>query len=420
MLINETGPNAKQAKRILFGCWLGWFLNFADRSLLAPLIPLIKEEMNLGYLGIGFLTTAFFIGYTITPVPGGYLADKVGAKKVIVPSMVGFGIITILTGIVRNPVTLALARGVTGLFEGSFYSTAVGYVSSVFSKANRGKAMALYSTGWTLGSMAGIFFATFMGAKYGWRSPWIFMLIPTLIAAWWFWKYVPQVKREDTPAYQEALVAGGKKQGVFKDVLKVRNAWIIFALQFIANFGYWSINTFTPLYFKEVKGFSFVASGSLLAVMLIAGTFGSVASGMVSDRLGRRAGISVFFAAAGLTWFGVLNSTTVSETLIWAAISGFFITGLYPTILSWMTDCVPPNLAGAASGFGIMGAEVGAFTTPIIAGLIATSMGLGMAMNIYIASYVIGAIVVWGGKEMIGGMVQKKGLQSQSTTVIKG
>lgn len=403
MLINETGPIAQKAKMVLFGCWLGWFLNFADRSLLAPLIPLIKEEMNLGYLGVGFLTTAFFIGYSITPIPGGWWADKYGHKKVIVPSMIGFAITTCFTGFVKNPIMLAMARFATGLFEGSFYSTAVGYVSSVFSKSNRGKAMAIYSTGWTLGSMAGIFFATFMGARYGWRSPWIFMLIPTLLAAWYFWKYIPSISRDETPAYSEALKAGGKKQGVFKDVLKVRNAWIIFTLQFIANFGYWSINTFTPLYFKEIKGFSFVASGSLLAVMLIAGTFGSIASGIVSDKLGRRAGISLFFGLAGITWYGVLNSTSVSETLVWAAISGFFITGLYPTILAWMTDCVPPNLTAAASGFGIMGAEVGAFTTPIVAGVIANFMGLSMAMNIYIASYVIGAIVVWGGKEMLGG-----------------
>ena len=408
MLINETSPIAEKAKKVLFGCWLGWFLNFADRSLLAPLIPLIKEEMNLGYLGVGFLTTAFFIGYSITPIPGGWWADKFGPKKVIVPSMIGFGITTCFTGFVNSASMLAIARFTTGLFEGSFYSTAVGYVSTVFSKANRGKAMALYSTGWTLGSMVGIFFATFMGASFGWRSPWIFMLIPTVLAAWYFWRYVPHVSREETPAYAEALKAGGKERGVFKDVLKVRNAWIIFALQFIANFGYWSINTFTPLYFKEVKGFSFVASGSLLAVMLIAGTLGSIASGMLSDRLGRRAGISIFFGLAGITWFGVLNSTTINETLIWAAISGFFITGLYPTILAWMTDCVPPNLTAAASGFGIMGAEVGAFTTPIVAGFIANSMGLGIAMYIYIASYLIGSAVVWLGKEMLGGVTVKQ------------
>lgn len=413
MLINEKGPIAKQAKVVLFGCWLGWFFNFADRSLLAPLIPLIKGEMNLDYLGVGALTTAFFIGYSITPIPGGYLADKFGHKRVIVPSIIGFGFTTLFTSFAQSAVWLAVVRFTTGLFEGSFYSTAVGYVSSVFSKANRGKAMAVYSTGWTLGSMTGIFFATFVGAKFGWRAPWLFMLIPTLLVAFYFWKCVPVIKREDTPAYQEALQAGGKKQGVFKDILNVRNAWIIFLLQFIANFGYWSINTFTPLYFSEVKGYSFIASGSLLAVMLIAGTFGSIASGMVSDKLGRRTGISIFFVAAGLTWYGVLNSTTITETLVWAAVSGFFITGLYPTILTWMTDCVPPNLTAAASGFGIMGAEVGAFTSPIIAGFIANFMGLGIAMNIYIASYVIGGLIVWAGKEMIGGVMVKGELNQQ-------
>ena len=203
MLLGECGQNDKRAKLVLLGCWLGWFLNFADRSLLSPLLPLIKDEMNLGYLGIGFLTTAFFIGYTITPVPGGYLADKFGAKKVIIPSVIGFGIVTVFTAFVKNPVSLAITRGVTGLFEGSFYSTAVGYVSAVFPKKNRGRAVAVYETGWTLGSMVGIFFATFMGAEYGWRSPWIFMIIPTLLVAAWFWTYVPQIIMEDMPAYQE-------------------------------------------------------------------------------------------------------------------------------------------------------------------------------------------------------------------------
>jgi fucose permease len=107
----------------------------------------------------------------------------------------------------------------------------------------------------------------------------------------------------------------------------------------------------------------------------------------------------------------------VSGTLLWAAISGFFITGLYPTILAWMTDCVPPNLTAAASGFGIMGAEVGAFTTPIVAGFIANSMGLGVAMYIYIASYIIGGLVVWGGKEMIGGM-SVIGMPSQTDSLV--
>jgi MFS family permease len=415
MLFSETEKISRQSKLVLFGCWLGWFLNFADRALIIPLIPLIRKEMNLGYLGVGFLTTAFFIGYSITPIPGGYWADKLGHKKVIVPSIIGFGITTVLTGFVPSAVWLAAARFSTGLFEGSFYSTAVGYVSSVFSKANRGRAMALYSTGFTLGSMTGIFFATFMAAKYGWRSPWIFMFIPTMLAAWYFWKFVPNVKREDTAAYAEALQAGGKQKGEFKDILKVRNAWILFSLQFIANSAYWSINTFTALYFKEVKGYSFVASGSLLAVMLIAGTFGNIGSGYASDKLGRRAGVCLYFCLSGLTWIGVLHSTTVSGTLLWAAISGFFITGIYPTMQAWMTDCVPPNLTSTASGFGIMGAEVGAFTTPVVSGFIASSMGLGVTMYISIAAYIIGGLVVWGGKEMIGGISMMGAPNKQAT-----
>ncbi|NUM41044.1 MAG: MFS transporter, partial [Leptospiraceae bacterium] len=257
----------KRAYRVLFFAWLGWFVNFADRQLIGPLLPLLQKEFNLSNTDIGLLTSAFFIGYSISPIPGGYLADRFGSKKVIAFSVLFFGITTYFTGLVGGVMSLLVTRAFTGLFEGAYYSSAVGYVTSVFPKAKRAFASAIFSTGWTLGSFVGILFATAVGllawnftdalfsvfqstsvevVSGDWRSPWMWMIIPTTITAILTYFFMPEIPMQERAAFKEA--EGKAKSHGFSEILKNKNAWIIFSLQFVANFGLWSISTFTPKY----------------------------------------------------------------------------------------------------------------------------------------------------------------------------
>ncbi len=408
----------KRAYRVLFFAWLGWFINFADRQLLSPLLPLLQKEFHLSNTDIGLLTSAFFIGYSISPIPGGYLADKYGSKKIIAFSILFFGISTFFTGLAGGVIGLLVVRATTGLFEGAYYSSAVGYVTSVFPRSKRAFASAIFSTGWTLGSFAGILFATAVGllawnfsdalvavftgsrveaVSSDWRSPWQWMLIPTILAAILTYFFMPEIPMHERAAFQETGNSGNNHS--FSEILKNRNVWIIFSLQFVANFGLWSISTFTPKYFSEVKGFSLVVAGGLTALMFLPGTIGSILSGKIGDMIGRRLTITLFYSLSGLLWYGVLLAKDVQSSFYMIALAGFFITGLYPTILAWMTDSVSAELSARATGFGIMGAELGAFTTPIISGFLADKFGMAFSMNIFIWTYVFGGLIVWLGSE---------------------
>ena len=409
----------KRAYRILFLAFLGWFINFADRQLIGPLLPLIQQDFSLSNTQVGLLASAFFIGYSISPIPGGMLSDRYGHVKILGFSVLGFGISTFFTGLASGVIFLVAVRAVTGIFEGSYYSSAVGYVTSVFPKEKRGFASSLYSTGWTLGSFAGMIFATASLLNWDvmtavnsvisgtpieplhrdWRLPWKWMLVPTLITGLLILLKMPFIPLEERAAYKEQKE---KTSHSLKDVLKIRNAWLIFALQFIANFGTWSIATFTPKYLNEVKGFSLVLAGGITALMFIPGTIGSLFSGTIADKIGRKLTVSVFYIASGLLWYLVMGAHGPQDALMKISIAGFFITGLYPVILAWMTDSVPSEVVSSATGFGIMGAELGAFTTPIISGYLADTFSLQFAMNIFIWTYVFGGLIVWFGRETNG------------------
>jgi len=406
----------KRSYRILFLAFLGWFINFADRQLLGPLLPLIQKDFSLSNTDIGLLASAFFIGYSISPIPGGYLSDRYGHVKILGLSVLGFGFSTFFTGLAGGVVTLVLIRAITGIFEGSYYSSAVGYVTSVFPKEKRGFASALFSTGWTLGSFAGMIFATAslldwdvvaaVASIFGdsgiqplhqdWRLPWKWMLLPTLGIGAAILLFMPTIPINERASWLEQKE---KTRHSLRDVLKIKNAWIIFGLQFIANFGIWSIATFTPKYLSEVKGFSLVVAGGITAVMFLPGTIGSLVSGAIADKLGRRITISIFYVCSGLLWYLVLHAASPQSALYSISVAGFFITGLYPVVLAWMTDSVPSEVVSQATGFGIMGAELGAFTTPIISGFLADTFNLSFAMNVFIWTYILGGLLVWLGNE---------------------
>ncbi|SUM30786.1 putative metabolite transport protein [Staphylococcus gallinarum] len=63
----------------------------------------------------------FFIGYTVTQIPSGILGDKIGRKKILIPSMIIFGIATAITGIMPTFLLFMIAWLIVGLAQGMFY-----------------------------------------------------------------------------------------------------------------------------------------------------------------------------------------------------------------------------------------------------------------------------------------------------------
>ena len=81
---------------------LGWLVIYAARTILNPIMGDIKSTFSLNNAQLGIIMSVFFIGYTLTQIPSGILGDKIGRKKMLVPSMIVFGVFMVITGIVFN------------------------------------------------------------------------------------------------------------------------------------------------------------------------------------------------------------------------------------------------------------------------------------------------------------------------------
>ena len=91
--------------------WVIWLLNYLDRQIIFSLFPLIKSELRLSDVQLGLTGTAFLWVYALASPLAGYLADRLGRKRMVVASLIVWSAVTWATGHARTLPELLFARG---------------------------------------------------------------------------------------------------------------------------------------------------------------------------------------------------------------------------------------------------------------------------------------------------------------------
>lgn len=128
---------------ILILLFLGWCLGNADRYVMNYAVVTITEDLELTSAATGIILSSFFAGYAIMQMPGGWLADRFGARKVLLASVILWSIFTGLTGAAWSLVTMVIVRFLFGIGEGGFQPVSSKIISTTFPKKERGRAMSV-------------------------------------------------------------------------------------------------------------------------------------------------------------------------------------------------------------------------------------------------------------------------------------
>lgn len=383
----------RYARQVLVWNWISWIFNFMDRGLIGPLLPLMIPVFHLSLTAAGGIVSLFFVGYLSTFV-GGFVSDKVGRKKVVGPSILGFGAVTGLTALASSVPVLAGIRILTGVFEGFQYPTGAAWVSETYPYAKRGKALAFWETGYSLGTLLGIVLATLLASRFGWESPWPVSGFLSIVCGVLLIKYVKERPRQETPGYQEAMAMSHGAVPSIKEVWRKRNVWVVFVLHGLYNFTFWMAGAWIPLYVIKVRHLSFVNGGILSAVLFGGITVGLMLSGMVADRIGRVKAISFMTIVSAALLLAFTQASSPLALFVLIALGGIF--GAYiPTAIALVTDTTNPMVSGTAFGIALFGAEIGAVLGPVTGGFLAQQFGFQTAMYVLPASLFAASILVW-------------------------
>lgn len=147
-----------------------YLLCFADRTNISVAAPEMMRDLQFSGAVTGTLLSAFFWGYVLTQLPGGWLANKIGPKRVIVAALCIVGITGCLTGFIEHLPSLIAVRFVMGLGEGVVWPSFAILFLNWFPSSERGRAVSLSQYTLPLSSVIMAPLAGWMIQRFNWQT----------------------------------------------------------------------------------------------------------------------------------------------------------------------------------------------------------------------------------------------------------
>lgn len=370
-----------------FGILAGGFLAFFSLNILntsySIVMALIKADLALTYTMSGALTSVYFVGYAIGQVPWGTMADRIGSKRVMVASILGIAVSTILFGFAQGFWQAALARLVAGLLGAGVFVPGVRLVSGWFPPEERGTALGILSIGGSVGLITSSTLSPYIATIIGWRGTimGIGLLGLTLTAVLW-------VTLKDNEAEDRT---GG--DGDLRDVLADRSFWALGLIQMARLGANYAFIAWLPLLLREEFGMSLVAAGAAFSLFNVAGMAANPLGGIISDRLGERIVLLVSFAVLAVSTFAFTLVRGGLPLYAVILVIGWFINFVRSPSFALIPRLYGVERAGRVSGLQNTFASIGALILPFLIGYIRDATGSYWAGWIAL-SLVLGAVAV--------------------------
>ncbi|MFC1955991.1 MFS transporter [Chloroflexota bacterium] len=252
-------------------------------ALLTPLLPFIRDEFALDYTQAGVLISAFTISYGISQVPAGWLADRLGARLVLVFGVSGVAVAGLLVGLSNTYIMMVIFLVLMGVMGGGYHPAASPLISASVEPKKRGRILGLHQIGGGASFFLSPLIAIAIASALGWRGSYITLAIPTFIFGIVFYiflrrsKYAGQTRQNKADRCDEMPAEPGHLRRMVAFLI------LVVALQSFFT----SITSFIPFFLVDEFNTSKETAAVMLSLSFSGGLLAGPLGGYLSDRLGR-------------------------------------------------------------------------------------------------------------------------------------
>jgi sugar phosphate permease len=361
-------------------------ITYMDRICISHAAPEIRKEYGFDAVTMGWIFSAFNLSYSLLQIPGGWLGDKFGPRRVLTGIVLWWSAFTAATALSLGKVSMYAVRMLFGAGEAGAFPTATRALSLWLPASERGFAQGITHSGARLGAALTPPIAVYLIASFGWRS--VFYIFGALGAVWaasWYWYYRDQPSQHAAVNEAElAIIQAGSKakpigervQIPWRQILRSGNLWLLCVMYFCYAYSIWIYLSWFPTYLQEARGFTLQQMGFWHMVPLIAATIGDTVGGWLSDylahkkqnlRFARRSVAIVGFALAAAF---IVPATLTTDRYLSVAFTTAALFFLECTVgVSWAVAMdVGPEFAGSVSGVMNMCGNLGGLLASIAVG----------------------------------------------------
>ena len=375
-------------------------INYADRATLSIAGTEVAKELQLDSVSMGYIFSAFGWAYLLMQIPGGWLLDRFGSKKVYTYSLFFWSLFTFMQGFVDifpiawAGISMFIMRFMLGFSEAPSFPANARIVAAWFPAKERGTASAIFNSAQYF-SLA--LFSPLLGyLTFAWGWEHVFTVMGGMgfvLTAVWV-KYMhnptdhPRMSRTelDYISANGAVVdmdhkkaddgsQKGPKIDYIKQLLSNRMMLGIFFGQYFLNTITWFFLTWFPIYLVQEKGMSILKVGFVASIPALCGFGGGVLGGLFSDYLIKR-GYSLTVARKLPIVLGMLLASSIilcnytDNTVLVIALMALAFFGKGFGALGWpvISDVAPKEIVGLCGGvFNVFG-NVASIVTPLAIG----------------------------------------------------
>jgi MFS family permease len=267
---------------------------FLDRTNISVAGVQMRQEYGIDQIQLGWVFSAFLIGYAAFQVPAGWLAARIGPRKLLTYALVWWGALSVATALVppqaqHAVLMLVIVRFALGIGEAAVYPSGNQFISRWVPATERGKANGLIFAGVGAGSGLTPPLITAVIAFAGWRASFYVCAIIGLIVAV-FWYALARDRPQDHASVNAAELAhieaglppepGNEKVAVpWGAILSSRNVWGLFLSYFAFGYVIWIFFSWFFIYLAEARGLDLKSSALFGMAPFLAMTADRIARG---------------------------------------------------------------------------------------------------------------------------------------------
>ena len=361
----QTPARMTHVRHVVLGLTVAaYMITYMDRVVIASAVPTMRKEFGFDLVTMSWILSSLRLAYSLFQIPGGWLGDLIGPRRALTLIVTWWSLFTSATALAWNAASMIAVRFLFGIGEAGAFPIATRSLSRWMLPRERGFAQGITHAGSRLAAAATPILVVALIEAYGWRAAFVsFGTVGLVWAAVWYWYY------RDTPAEHPSVGAAERelldasigrarpattRSVPWRTILSSGTLWTLSAMYFCYGYCLSVYLDWLPTYLKEHRQFSLKDMGLYASLPLLAGTFGNLAGGTLSDYLVHRTG-NLRLARSGVAIFGfvlaaaaILPATLTADPIACVRYTCLAVFGIEFTVgVSW---AVPLDIGGDFAG----------------------------------------------------------------------
>jgi MFS transporter, ACS family, solute carrier family 17 (sodium-dependent inorganic phosphate cotransporter), other len=313
----DRGPWFGVRHSIVLLCFVAVVVGYTDRVNISVASVAMRDALGWSQTTKGIVLSAFFFGYMLFLPVAGWLATRIGGRRLLGASILAWSVFTLLTPLAaETSLTLLIAARVAmGMAEASMFPAAFQLCSHWIPLHERTSAVVRILSGVAIGTVIGLVGSGWLVSQFEWPSAFYFFgLVGVVLTAGWFaWVRDTPAESRQVGEAERRVIASGQPAAAedpgpvpWRLLLSKPAMWALLITHFAANWVLYFALAWLPSYFRDAQGLSITNAGLFSAAPWVAAAIVTNLAGVVSDHFIRR-GVAVVTMRKVMQSIGLLG-----------------------------------------------------------------------------------------------------------------